>query len=183
MARGIMEAMATTTLMSFAEFERLDGGPDHLELLKGELLRVPPPYAYHMEIVERLYEALKAAVESRRSEQNLGKVHMEMGYLLSTEPPSWLRPDVSLTFPQQSRDRFYAGAPCIAFEVVSHHDKAKDLNIKVSEYLANGAQEIWLIYSDTRQATVFGPAEAVRTEHAIRTPLLPGLDIRLEQIL
>jgi hypothetical protein len=106
-----MRAMGTTTLMSFAEFERLDGGADHLELLKGELLRVPSPYAYHVEIVERLFEELKADVESRRARQNVGKVHMEMGYLLTTEPPSWLRPDVSLTFPQQSRGSVLCGSP------------------------------------------------------------------------
>jgi Uma2 family endonuclease len=179
----MMKAMGTTTLMSFAEFERLDGGADHLELLKGELLRVPPPFAYHMEIVERLFETLKADVESRRARQNLGKVHMEMGYLLTTAPPSWLRPDVSLTFPQQPKDQFYAGAPIIAFEVVSPSDKAEDLNTKVSEYLANGSQEVWLIYPKDRRALVFGPGSAVRTEHSIRTSLLPGLEIPLESIL
>jgi Uma2 family endonuclease len=172
--------MATTTLMSFAEFERLDGGPDHLELLKGELVRMPPPYANHMEVVERLFEALKAALGKR---QNVGKVHIEMGYLLSTEQPSWLRPDVSLTHPEQPRDRFYLGAPLIAFEVVSDHDRAFDLDAKVAEYLLNGAQEVWLIYPKTRHAVVFSPG-AIRAEStSIRTELLPGLDIQLDSIL
>jgi Uma2 family endonuclease len=173
--------MATTTLMSFAEFERLEGGPDHLELLKGELVRMPPPYADHMEVVERLFECLNAALVER---QDVGKVHVEMGYLLSTEHPSWLRPDVTLTHPGQPRDRFYLGAPLIAFEVVSDHDKAFDLDAKVSEFLLNGSQEVWLIYPRTRHAVVFGPAGATRTESAaIRTDLLPGLDIPLDRVL
>lgn len=164
--------------MSFADFERLDGGPEHLELLKGELVRRPPPYADQMEIVERLFELLKSGAHG------IGKVHMEMGYLLPTEPPSWLRPDVSLTHPQQARDRFYLGAPLIAFEIVSEHDKAPDLDAKVTEYLLNGSHEVWLIYPGTRHAVVFGPAGATRTESAaIRTDLLPGLDIPLDSIL
>ena len=100
-----MKGMATTTLMSFADFERLDGGPEHLELLKGELVRMPPPYADHMEIVECLFELLKSGAHG------IGKVHMEMGYLLPDGAAELAPPDVSLTHPQQSRDRFYLGAP------------------------------------------------------------------------
>jgi Uma2 family endonuclease len=180
-----MEVMATTTLMSFAEFERLDAGADHLELLKGELVRVPPPYADHMEIVERLYEALKAAIESCRGAERMGKVHVEMGYLLASSPPSWLRPDVSLTFADQNRDRFYLGAPLIAFEVVSDHDRAEDLDAKAAEYLFHGSQEVWLVYPKTRHALVFQPGGVIRQESkAVRTPpLLPGLEIPLDTIL
>jgi hypothetical protein len=98
--------MASTTLMSFADFERLDTGADHTELLNGGLIRVPPRGAEHMEIVERLFERLKAAVEHLRGapERRLGKAHLQMGYLLEGEPPSWLRPDVSLTHPDQRRN-------------------------------------------------------------------------------
>jgi Uma2 family endonuclease len=106
-----MKVMATPPPMSFAEFERLDFGAEQLELLQGKLVRVPPPYADHMEMVERLYGALKTAIEAWRRAERLGKVHIEMGYLLQGEPRSWLRPDVSLTFPDRERDRFYLGAP------------------------------------------------------------------------
>jgi Uma2 family endonuclease len=176
--------MATTTLMSFAEFERLDFGAEQLELLKGELIRLPPPYARHMEIVERLFEALKSAIEVRRKSEPLGKVHVEMGYLLSTEPQSWLRPDVSLTYPEQSREQFYIGAPLSALEVVSEYDNAKDLESKVAEYIANGSQEVWVIHPEVRYALVYGPGDAIRKEsRAIRTGLLPGLEIPLDSIL
>src|SRR5690349_17983057 len=83
--------MATTTLMSFAEFERLDEGVDHIELLKGELIRVPPSYAEHMEIVERLFELLKAAVEHLR--ESAQKVDLGTPTRLSTwtrrYPSTW----------------------------------------------------------------------------------------------
>jgi Uma2 family endonuclease len=178
--------MATTTLMSFAEFERLDGGPDHLELLKGELVRMPPPIRPHMEICRRLFRVLDNFVEGRRAQaaSGLGTVYFEMSYRMAGEAPSWLRPDISLSHPAQSGDRYFEGSPLIAFEVVSDHDKAKDLNTKVSEYLRNGSAEVWLIYPADRNALVFSRDGAIRTESAaIRTDLLPGLDIPFDSIL
>ena len=144
-----MGSMATTTLMSFGEFERLEEGADQMELLKGELIRMPPRKRAHMEICERLFERLKSEVEHLRQARpglRLGKVHVEMGYYFSGEPGSWLRPDISLTHPAQPGDPYYTGAPLMAFEVVSESDTARHLNEKVSQYLANGAAEVWLIY-------------------------------------
>ena len=178
--------MAATTLMSFADFERLEQGPDHLELLKGELIRVPPPYLAHMKVCERLFERLKAAVERLRhadSTVTLGSVHIEMGYLFAGAPASWLRPDVSLTHPGQPSGRFYLGAPLIALEIVSESDTAPQLDEKVSEYFANGAAEVWLIYPNRRHAWVYeGPGSARNETNRIVTPLLPGVDIPFSEI-
>jgi Uma2 family endonuclease len=179
--------MATTTLMSFADFERLEQGADKIELLKGELIRVPPAQNDHMDVCESLFELLKAAVEHLRNttpELRLGKVHMERGYLLGGERRSWLQPDVSLTHPDQPVDRYYIGAPLIAFEVVSEFDRAPELDAKVAEYLANGSAEVWLIYPQHRHAWVYdGTGTARRETRAVHSALLPGIDIPLDQIL
>ena len=99
----------------------------------------------------------------------------------SGDPGSWLKPDVSLTHPDQRIDRFYIGAPLIAFEVV---ERAVRLNEKVLAYLANGAAEVWLIYPDQRNALVYDGSAAVRNEtRSIHTSLLPGIDIPLGEIL
>jgi len=183
----MMEDMPTTALMSFADFERLDQGADKIELLKGELIRVPPPEYEHMEICERLFESLKAAVERLRQGNpslKLGRVHIERGYRMPGEPASWLQPDVSLTHPGQPVDRYYLGAPLIAFEVVSASATARQLDEKVSEYLANGAAEVWLIYPKRRHAWIYDGSGAARQEtRSIHMPLLPDIDIPLEEIL
>ena len=71
-----------------------------------------------------------------------------------------------------------------AFEVVSEYDNARDLETKVAEYIANGSQEVWVIHPAVRHALVYGPGDAIRKElHAIRTSLLPGLEIPLDSIL
>lgn len=180
--------MSTTTLMSLADFELLDAGADDVELLRGELIRVPPPQRKHMEICERLFELLKAALQRwKRANPDvaMGKLHIEMGYLLSKDPSSWLRPDLSLTHPNQGGDRFYEGAPLVAFEVVSEYDTATRLNSKVSTYLASGSAEVWVIYPETRQAWVYRQSvpEATRETATIHSDLLPGVEIPLNEIL
>ena len=185
---GIMDYMGTTTLMSFAEFELLDFGADDVELLRGELIRLPPPQREHMEVCERLFELLKAALERWKHANSgvaIGKLHIEMGYLVSSSPSSWLRPDVSLTHPDQPGERYYEGAPLVAFEVVSEYDTATRVERKVADYLAHGTAEVWMIYPETRHAWVYrGAADgATRETEAIHSDLLPGIEIRLDEIL
>jgi Uma2 family endonuclease len=185
---GIMDYLGTTTLMSFAEFELLDFGADDVELLRGELIRLPPPQREHMQICRRLLKLLDAALERWKRdipEARIGEVEIEMGYLVSSSPSSWLRPDVSLTHPDQPGDRYYEGAPLMAFEVVSEYDTATRVEKKVAVYLSHGTAEVWVIYPEARHAWVYrcGADGATREAEAIHSDLLPGIEIRLDEIL
>jgi Uma2 family endonuclease len=187
-AGGIMDDMGTKTLMSFAEFELLDAGADDVELLRGELIRVPPPQRRHMEICERLFKLLDAALERWKranSEAGIGELHIEMGYRVSRNPQSWLRPDLSLTHPGQPGERYYEGAPLVVFEVFSEYDTATRLDKKVADYLAHGAAEVWVIYPELRHAWVYRGAglTTTRETEAIHSDLLPGIEIPLDEIL
>ena len=187
-AGGIMGGMDTRTLMSFAEFELLDAGADDVELLRGELIRTPPPPRRHMEICERLFKLLDAALERWKlanSEAGVGELHIAMGYLVSRNPQCWLRPDLSLTRPDQPGERYYEGAPLVVFEVVSEYDTATRVERKVADYLAHGTAEVWVIYPETRRAWVYrGAADgATRQTEAIHSDLLPGTEIQLDEIL
>jgi Uma2 family endonuclease len=184
---GVMDTVATTT-MTFEEFERLPDGPEDLELLEGELIEMPPPECSHMESAEGLYDPLKAAVERLRQANpaiKLGKVHVEMGYLLTSDPRSWLRPDVSITYPNQPKRKYYEGAPLMVFEVVSAEDRAGDLHRKVQLFLRYGAREVWLIYPKSRDAYIYaaGVAVAVHEEKAVHSDLVPGIEIPFDQFL
>lgn len=179
----IMGASSTAT-MTFEEFERLPDDAGEFELLEGELIRMPPPEADHMEACEDLFTLLRAAVDNLRAAGGaVGKVHIEMGYLM---PPqrSWLRPDLSVTHPTQQRDRFYMGSPMIAIEVVSPNDSAAGLEQKVRVFLANGALEVWIIYPQSRDARVYEASGASRLEGAaVRSRLLPGIEIPFDAFL
>jgi Uma2 family endonuclease len=180
-----MRDMSATTLLTLEQFERIEGD-DHLELLKGELIRLPPPQRLHMLACEDLYDRLKIAVKELRTRQPeiaMGKVHMEMGYLFPGDPPSWLRPDVSITYPNQPGDRYYIGAPMIVFEVVSEYDTAAEIAEKVELFLAQGAKEVWVIYPETRRAWLYDGSGIARERTSISTPLLPGIEIKFDEIL
>lgn len=136
-----------------------------------------------VEIARRLFKRLDAAVEGGKPAPQVGTVYVEMGYKLSENPASRHQPDVSLTHAGQEGDEYVVGAPLIAFEIASPNDMALDLNLKVTEYLANGAEEVWVIYPNQRHALVYERSEAVRQEsRAIRSGLLPGIEIPFDQI-
>ena len=168
--------------MSFDEFEQLPSGPEQRELLKGELIELPPPQRQHMLTCHILYEDMRTWRESILREDS-GHVFMEMAYLLPTDPRSWLRPDVSITHPNQSGERYYEGAPLIAFEIVSQFDTASQLQGKVRTYLENGAREVWVLYPATREAWVYREYNrSSLVQDAIRSELLPGLSIPLDRV-
>jgi Uma2 family endonuclease len=175
----------TIASMTLEEFERLDCGADQIELLKGELIRMPPAQYGHMEIVERLYNLLWPELDRlRKSNPNttVGRAHIERGYRMKGTPHSWLQPDVSIAHAGQEHDRYYIGAPLIAFEVVSEYNRADQLDEKVAEYLDNGAAEVWVIYPIARHALVYRENSARMEAEAVRTDLLPGIEIPFTQI-
>ena len=178
---------ATTTLITFEEFERLPDEPGKCELLEGEVVRMPPAKRKHMKTTERLYLLLREAVRDlrrRRPELGLGEVHMEMGYRMGSAPQSWLQPDVSITHADQSGDDYYEGAPLVAIEVASDAQSAAHLEAKAQMYLSHGGREVWLVYPKTGHVWICrtGKPAVEQQEIAIRSDVLPGVEIRSDDI-
>jgi len=65
-------------------------------------------------------------------------------------------------------------------EIVSGAETAAVLDEKVSEYLAHGAAEVWLIYPKQRHAWVYSgtPVSARCETQSIRGERLPGIELR-----
>ena len=74
-----------------------------------------------------------------------------MGYKIGRKPDSWLIPDVSITQNCQPGEDYYEGAPLIAIEVISESNTAAKIDRKIEKYLANGGQEVWVVYGETRR--------------------------------
>jgi Uma2 family endonuclease len=139
-----------------------------------------------MEVCQTLLFRLTAEVKEMlkaHPEAKVGRVHMEMGYLIPGDPPTWLRPDVSITHPDQPIDRYYLGAPLIVFEVVSEYDTARQIADKVAMFLAHGAKEVWVIYPEARCAWLYDGSGTAREMRSIVSALLPGVEIALNEIL
>lgn len=171
--------MATTThLLTWKEFEQL---PDeHLEILEGELITLPPPKSGHSNIAADTFLRLQPLQEN-----GLGRVYQEAGFQLSEDPATWIQPDVSFVKMERVRatkpNEYFLGAPELAVEVVSPSETAETLSRKIELLLAGGSLTVWVIYPKTRQVHVFlpdGTSFRRSVGDVLTTPeLLPGWEL------
>jgi Uma2 family endonuclease len=171
--------MATTTnLLTFEEFERLPEEANKLELIEGELVRMPPAKTNHARISWRLAKRLDAALEMLRQgggARDLGEVLHEAGYRVG---PSWMIPDASITHAGQKEGDYLEGAPALAVEIISEANTSRLMNRKVKLYLEHGAREVWLVYPG-ESVWIYRGRTAEQADAAIRSELLPGIVIDL----
>ena len=182
--------MATKTLLTVEEYTALDEREGmRYELSEGELVLTPSASLFHNEIRDEFYIHLRTFVRTHK----LGLVTSETDMQLGGDVVR--RPDVAFFRADRLRDINphkvpVPLAPDLAIEFVSENDRAYDLNLKVSQYLAAGAQAVWLFYPKTQLAYRYVPGKLdpeVRSADAGQifeeSELLPGLSIPLKQIL
>ena len=175
-----MNAMGTTTLLSFEEFEQLPSEPGKMELLDGELIHLPPAKFKHTKLAYRLCDLLKPIVAASGSSAGLGEVCHEMGYKIGQK--AWLQPDVSISYFNQSCADYLEGAPALAVEIISEANRAEDMDRKVKAYLANRGAEVWVVYPKTQSVWVFREGHAQEFRGSLRSEVAPGLVIDLDKL-
>jgi Uma2 family endonuclease len=173
------------TLLTFEEFEQLPDQPGKQELVRGELIEMPPADLKHNRVSHRIYKGLDAAIEQahiRGEATELGEAFHEMGYLLLGK--NWLQPDVSVTHVRQTEEKYLEGAPAIAIEVISPSNTAKRIAVKTELYFACGALEVWCFFPNTKPVTIQVPGSVreIAPDGVITTPLLRGLELSVQQI-
>ena len=173
------------TLLTFEEFEQLPDQPGKRELIRGEVIELPPAELKHNRISHRIYKGLDAALEqahARGEAQDLGEACHEMGYLLPDK--GWLQPDVSVTHAGQHEGKYFVNAPAIAVEVISPSNTAKQIDAKAELYFEFGALEVWRFFPKTKQVTIEvpGSVRVISVDSVITTPLLPSLALSVKEI-
>ncbi|MEK7404087.1 MAG: Uma2 family endonuclease [Acidobacteriota bacterium] len=179
--------MATTTLMTLGEFERLPE-PDGMrhELVEGELTSMTFPKPKHAGVVSNVHYELKHFVKANK----IGRVALGTGFVLGRDPDTLRGPDVAFLSARRAKrvqpDEFIEGAPDLAVEVASPSDSAEDLMKKVRQYLAAGGHTVWVVYPSLREAHVFeasGGARVVRGDESIEAlDLLPGFSLPVSRL-
>lgn len=174
--------METRTLLTVEQFEQFqDDGQKH-ELLRGEHIIMPPPKLRHTLIQDNLRDLLRPFV----LKHELGRVHTEAGFRLSKD--SWLQPDLSFVRPAQIQKAdpagYYIGAPALAVEVVSDSNTAIELDIKIEEYFAHDAEEVWVVYPKTRKLRAHHPDGRSETvsDSELTSPLFPGWSMPIKAL-
>ncbi len=148
--------MSTTSLMTFAEFERLpDDNDEHwkTELIDGKVIHMPPPRNRHGDIAERIYRLLLRAIGEERARH-------ERGYRIGG---GWLVPDVSVTWPEQAVENdYFLRSPMIAVEVLSPSNTARHLERKLALYASEGVGEVWVVNEPDKMMTVYRGDRVIR---------------------
>jgi Uma2 family endonuclease len=183
--RGGETVTEQRTLLNADEFFRLYSGKEgDYELVRGELIEMPPPGGVHGGVAVNIASALHTHVR----QHDLGRVVVESGFTLEREPDTVRGPDVAFIMKEHLSSEglpraFVERAPDLAVEVVSPSDTAAQLENKVHDYLRSGTQQVWLVYPDSRRVVVYGPEGVARWYGEGDTlqgrDLLPGFSMPL----
>ena len=181
--------MATNTFLSVEDYLKLEEPPcTRYDLSAGELIATPSPNYCHNDIRDDFAARLRGFVKNRR----LGIVTCETDVRLLGETVR--RPDAgfisSARLEGVDLEKLPLPAPDLVIEVVSASDRADDLLLKVTQYLAAGVKAVWLFYPNTRLAYRYSAGKlepevrSARAGHAFDEPdMLPGFSVPLSEIL
>ena len=160
------------------------------ELVDGEVVELSPVNDEHSGIASNIVTEFNNYSRKR----GFGQAGVEAGYIVLSGPDTVRGPDVSFRLVPRNRRRQNAGflpdAPDIAVEVVSPSNTAAEMDRKIREYLAAGAQRVWVVYPPTpsasRRVVIHHPdgATTIYTGDDVITDeeLLPGFSLPLSEI-
>ena len=182
--------MATTTLMTAEELACLPETEERIELVRGEVRRMPPANPEH----GRRAATATFLLTAYAREHGSGHVYTaDAGFILARNPDIVRAPDVAFVRadripPEGERERgFWQLAPDLVVEVVSPSDSADDLQERTEDYLNAGTRLMWVLYPRTHTATVHRPGEPVRLLHENDRldgqDVLPGFSCRVADLL
>jgi Uma2 family endonuclease len=158
------------------------------ELIKGELIRMPPPGHIHGRVIMRIAGPLYQHVIANK----LGFVYAaETGFLIHQNPDTVRAPDA--VFVEQRRvesagevEGYWVGAPDLVVEVVSPSDSVGYVEDKVEQWIEAGSRLVWVISPKLRTVTVYRSLTDVRTLTEKDTldgnDVVPGFQMNISEI-
>jgi len=175
--------MATKTLLTVEQFERLpDDGLRH-ELDEGELISMPPTFGLHGKVLTETVLILGSFIRTR----SLGLVVSDVGFQLSAD--TLRAPDIAFIKADRvatlDLERRFQGAPDLAIEIISPSESATDIAHKVRQYIHAGAV-VWVLYPKDRTIHVFDSpknARILEEDDILEAPsLLPGFSVWVSEL-
>src|SRR5262245_61654073 len=161
---------ATTTarkaaLMTAGEFfefvHRPENGRRWFELVRGEVIELPPPNKIHG--VVSLIVASYLWNYAREVKRGYITTNDE-GTLLERDPDTVRGPDVAyFTDANRYEDlhpKYGEQPPVLAVEVLSPSDRVNRVLQKVDDYINNGVRTVWLIDPEDRTVRVYRPGQS-----------------------
>lgn len=170
-----MSAIATP-LITAEEFGRMPDPVDgsKQELVRGVVVKMPPPKARHGVVQSRIDRLLGNFVDARR----LGWVVTESGTILERDPDVVRGPDVafySVTRQPTLPEEYFEIAPDLVVEVLSPDDRRGAVRAKVREYVAAGVRLVWVVDPETQ--TVLEYRGSLRGTEYDEADTITGADV------
>jgi Uma2 family endonuclease len=170
------------------DLERLPDEPFlTYEIIDGELIVSGQPHLRHGRILAAVARYFHPTVTALG-----GFVIVEPGIVWGDEAEDNVVPDIAIVLPDRlhlATGRALSGTPNIVMEIVSPGSVEVDYIKKRDLYARTGAQEYWIIDWQRETIEVWNftesPARAAvyKSGQTITTPLIPGLEVRVEELL
>ena len=181
-------SIAQHSHLTAEEFAKMPDPADgsRLELVRGEIITMPPPKGKHGIVCSEVAWVLKNFVKPRK----LGWVTTnDTGVVLEKEPDTVRGPDVafwSIARQPEQPEGYFLIPPDLAVEVQSPDDRRKDLRAKIKDYLSYSVPLIWLVDPDTRTVTVYrGSMRGVELDESDTLDggdVLPGFSCKVAEL-
>jgi Uma2 family endonuclease len=174
---------AAKARVSFADLEQWPEDGRRYELYDGEVYVVPSPLPLHQVVSANLHLVLTKYVREH------GGVVLYAPLDIVLTEYDVVQPDLLLFMPERQRlihlRKVTRDAPDLAIEILSPSTASNDRGRKMKLLAQHGVQEYWLVDPDAIRVEVYAlsgdqfliAGTATGTE-AVRSPLLPALDLR-----
>jgi Uma2 family endonuclease len=176
-----MATATPTKLLTAEEFMAADLGEGTFELVRGEIIEMPPAMPKHGRVCVNACFLL----ESYGRQSGLGYALSNDSAVLTERNPDTVR-GADVCFYSHARwplaqvgDKLPPVPPDVAVEVVSPGNRIAVIIKKVSEYLEVGVSLVWVVYPKRRQVVIYRANEEepmTLDEQAVieNLPELPG---------
>ena len=171
--------------MTAEELANLPDDANHYELIKGELLTMPPPDDTHGAVTINLSILLGVYVK----ENKLGVLRAaETGFKLESNPDTVLAPDVAFFAGDRARTPvagYREGAPDLVVEVMSQWDSNPAAQRKAALWLELGAKSVWIVSPKKRTVEVVradGLQKLFHDRDELVDDIVPGFRVAVAEI-
>ncbi len=157
------------------------------ELIRGELIQVPPAGFQHGSAAIKLGSRIQVYVE----DNDLGVAFAaETGFYLERNPDTVRAPDAGFACKENLPNgplpsSYFEGAPDLAVEIVSPNDRMSQVQDKIQEWLLHGTKLVWVVDSKTRTLTVYradGTAQVLKSGDMLDGgDAMPGFRLAVEK--
>jgi Uma2 family endonuclease len=181
-------AAVETKRMTAEEFYEFVHRPENanrwFELVRGEVIELPPPQKRHGRVCSNIGFVLEMFVRQRQKGYVTSN---DAGVVLEHDPDSVRGPDVAVYEDAQSWDELHPKygevPPRLAVEVVSPNDKPGKLTEKIADYLTNGVDLVWVIDPEERHIAVYRKGREFHIardgDEVTGEDVLPGLTVKV----